>query len=201
VLIYQNTFIGEGLLTGPASNVQFRNNLFVGDNWKEPVFNISTFTNYSSSDYNGFRPNPGIDNNFGWNSPESGVAAEYSKAPVKRPFATLTAYSKATGEDQHSVQVDFNVFRKVSAPDPNDPQRLMKPEEYDFTLVRGSAAIDKGTVLPSITDGFTGRAPDLGAYEYGQAPPHYGPISWPAGSVPSDAPRSVTGPPRDAAAP
>jgi hypothetical protein len=201
VLIYQNTFIGEGLLTGPASNVQFRNNLFLGDNWKEPVFNISTFTNYSSSDYNGFRPNPGIDNNFGWNSPEFGVAAEYSKPPIKRPFPTLTAYSKATGEDRHSVQVDFNVFRKVSPPDPDDPQRLTRPEDYDFTLARGSAAIDKGTVLPTITDGFTGKAPDLGAYEYGQPPPHYGPMNWPVGSVPADAPRSITGPPRDAGAP
>jgi hypothetical protein len=201
VLIYQNTFIGEGLLTGPASNVQFRNNLFIGDNWKEPVFNISTFTNYSSSDYNGFRPNPGIDNNFGWNSPEVGVAAEYTKPLVKRPFPTLMAYGKATGEDRHSVLVDYKVFRKVSAPDPDDPQHLTKPEDYDFTLARGSAAIDKGTVLPTITDGFTGRAPDLGAYEYGQAPPHYGPVTWPTGSVPADAPRSITGPPRDAGAP
>ena len=57
-----------------------------------------------------------------------------------------------------------------------------------------SAAIDKGVVLPTITDGFTGRAPDLGAFEVGQAPPHYGPIHWPTGSVPADAPRSVTGP-------
>jgi hypothetical protein len=201
VLIYQNTFIGEGLLTGPASNVQFRNNLFIGDNWKEPVFNISTFTNYSSSDYNGFRPNPGIDNNFGWNSPEVGVAAEYTKPLVKRPFPTLMAYGKATGEDRHSVLVDYKVFRNVSAPDPDDPQHLTKPEDYDFTLARGSAAIDKGTVLPTITDGFTGRAPDLGAYEYGQAPPHYGPVTWPTGSVPADAPRSITGPPRDAGAP
>jgi len=29
--------------------------------------------------------------------------------------------------------------------------------------------------LPNVTDGFTGQAPDLGALEFGQAPPHYGP--------------------------
>jgi len=29
--------------------------------------------------------------------------------------------------------------------------------------------------LPTITDGFTGRAPDLGALEAGQPLPHYGP--------------------------
>jgi hypothetical protein len=195
ILIYQNTFIGAGRMMGPASNVHFRNNLFVGDNWPEAVFNFSTFTNYSSSDYNGFRPNPGVAESFGWNSPDFSVAADFAKT-VKRPFAGLRDYVKATGQDKHSVLVDFKVFRKVSAPDPGDPQHLVKPEDYDFTLMRGSAAIDKGVVLPNITDGFTGRAPDLGAFEYGQTPPHYGPINWPTGSVPADAPRSVSGPPR-----
>ena len=35
--------------------------------------------------------------------------------------------------------------------------------------------VDAGTVLPGLTDGFTGAAPDLGAYEQGAALPHYGP--------------------------
>jgi hypothetical protein len=196
ILIYQNTFIGAGRMMGPASNVHFRNNLFVGDNWKEPVFNFTTFTNYSSSDYNGFRPNPGVADSFGWNSPDFAVAADFSKT-VKRPYPSLKDYSKATGQDRHSVLVDYKVFRKVTPPDPSDPQTLVKPEDYDFTLTRGAAAIDKGTVLPNITDGFTGRAPDLGAFEYGQPVPHYGPIEWPAGGVPADAPRSITGPPPD----
>ena len=33
----------------------------------------------------------------------------------------------------------------------------------------------KGVVLPGVTDGFTGKAPDLGALEFGVAAPHYGP--------------------------
>lgn len=32
----------------------------------------------------------------------------------------------------------------------------------------GSAAIDAGVVLPGITDGYQGKAPDLGAYEFGK---------------------------------
>jgi hypothetical protein len=199
ILMYQNTFIGAGRMMGPASNVHFRNNLFVGDNWKEAVFNFSTFTNYSSSDYNGFRPNPGVADNFGWNSPDFAVAADFAKT-VKRPFASLRDYSKASGQDKHSVLVDYNAFVKVSPPDPANPQHLVKPEDYDFTLARRSAAIDKGVVLPNINDGFSGRAPDLGAFEYGQPLPHYGPVNWPTGSVPANAPRSITGPPRDAAA-
>ena len=201
LLIYQNTFIGEGLLMGPAANVHFRNNLVLGDNWKEPIFNFSTSTNYSSSDYNGFRPNPGVADNFGWNSPDLVQPADFTRPVLKRPFATLAQYAKASGQDRHSVLVDYKVFRKVSPPDPEDPQHLSKPEDYDFTLARGSAAIDKGVVLPTITDGFTGRAPDLGAFEYGRPLPHYGPNSWPAGSVPADAPRSITGPPGEPAKP
>ena len=54
-------------------------------------------------------------------------------------------------------------------------RRLYKAEDFDFRLKPGSAAVDRGIVLPNVTDGFTGQAPDLGALEVGQAPPHYGP--------------------------
>jgi hypothetical protein len=37
----------------------------------------------------------------------------------------------------------------------------------DFRLKAGSPCIDAGTVIPGITDGFKGSAPDIGAYEYG----------------------------------
>jgi hypothetical protein len=35
--------------------------------------------------------------------------------------------------------------------------------------------VDAGFRLPNVNDGFAGRAPDLGAYEVGQAAPIYGP--------------------------
>jgi hypothetical protein len=54
-------------------------------------------------------------------------------------------------------------------------QKLYKAEDFDFRLKPGSAAVDKGIVIPQVTDGFTGAAPDLGALEVGQPPPHYGP--------------------------
>jgi hypothetical protein len=48
--------------------------------------------------------------------------------------------------------------------------------ERDLMLLReGSNAIDAGTVVPTITDGFRGKAPDLGAHEFGRPAPHYGP--------------------------
>ena len=45
----------------------------LGQNSNPTIFSITTNTNYTSSDYNGFRPNPGAAISFRWNSPPSGV--------------------------------------------------------------------------------------------------------------------------------
>ncbi|HTC89281.1 MAG TPA: hypothetical protein VK686_13330 [Bryobacteraceae bacterium] len=175
VLVYQNTFVGQGRLMRPASNVHFLNNLFLGDGYLDPVFILSTYTNYSTSDYNGFRPNPGVNNAFEWDSPKVEVAADYEHDPATRHFKSIEEYRTATHQEQHSVLIDYDVFVKVHAPDRQDPQHLYKPEDFDFRLKPGSSAVDSGTVLPSITDDFTGRAPDLGAFELERPLPHYGP--------------------------
>jgi hypothetical protein len=186
VLVYQNTFFGQSALFGPAANVRFRNNLWIGDGWPGLLFAPVTTTSYSSSDYNGFRPNPGAPLQFGWTSPAPGVMAEYDASKlVKRQFATLADYQAATGQDRHSVLLGDDVFAHAPLPDPADPQRLYKPSDFDFRLKPGSAAVDRGEALPTITDGFTGSAPDLGAYEFGSRPPEYGPRTWPTGSSPA----------------
>ena len=190
ILVYNNTFIGAAGALGPASNMHFRNNLIVGDGWKKPIFQMKTFTPYSSSDYNGFGLNP-VAGNFAWDGPPFGGA---NGGRVHKSYDTLTDYQKASGQDLHSVLVGLNSFVNVKPTDEADPRKLYEPEKLDFRLRPRSAAIDKGTVLPTITDGFKGTAPDLGAYEFGSTPPHYGPETWPVGDPPS-ALRSETGPP------
>lgn len=174
ILTYNNTIIGEGR-AGPASNQHFRNNLILAQGAFDPVFAVTTFTNYSDSDYNGFRPNPGKDDSFEWNSPPFGTAADFHATPVARRYKTLREYSEATGQERHSVLVDYDVFQHVPKPDMTDPQHVYHPDGFDFRLKPGSAAVDAGVVLPTITDGFTGRAPDLGAYELDQPVFHVGP--------------------------
>jgi hypothetical protein len=93
--------------------------------------------------------------------------------------------------------LDFDVFEKVQEPDKHDPQRLYNPEDFDFRLRAGSAALAAGTPLPTISDGYTGQAPDLGAYQRGLPIPHYGPRVWPTGQPGAQAPRSLRGPPPD----
>ena len=95
-----------------------------------------------------------------------------------RNFPTLEKYSQATGQDRHSVLVDYDVFVNVPKLDRNDVanvQKVYKAEDYDFRLKPGSAAVDKGIALPNVSDHYTGQAPDLGALEVGEAAPHYGP--------------------------
>jgi len=214
VLFYNNTILTE-TSAGSSANVHWRNNLILGESSAPAIFSVNTNTNYSSSDYNGFRPNPGAEYSFQWNSPPWDIAADYSgllTAPGRgaaganvtatagapggvtgvngrgnpgsnaalqlRRFATLAEYSRATRQDQHSVAVDYDVFvnvPKLEARDIHKVQKLYKAEDVDFRLKAGSAAIDRGMVLPNVTDGFTGQAPDLGALELGQVPPHYGP--------------------------
>lgn len=197
VLVYQNTFIGGDTAPGgPVSNMHVLNNLFLGRGTRQPVYAIETVTNYSTSDYNGFSLNKGA-TNFAWNSPPQNLKADfdYNHKLVVRRFGTLAEYSAATGQDGHSVILDYDTFVNVPRPDDSDPQHLYVPEDMDFRLRPGSPAIDRGIVLATINDGYTGKAPDIGALETGRPAPHYGPRKWPAG-LPDDkfAYRSWAGP-------
>ena len=193
VLFYNNSILTE-TAAGSSANSHWRNNLMLGENSAPAIFSVNTNTNYSSSDYNGFRTNPGAAFSFQWNSPPTSVLADYSGLLVARPrgrggfganptletrqFKTLTDYSRATGQDQHSVEVDYDIFVNVKGLDAQDlkkVQTLYKAEDFDFRLKPGSAPIDRGVMLPNITEEFTGKAPDLGALEVGQPLPHYGP--------------------------
>ena len=166
--------LGEGK-AGPASNETYRNNLFLAQGAAQPVFSVDTFTPWSSSDYNGYRPNPGVADAFEWGASPAGRPVDYGKIPPLQKYPTLKAFSDATGQDTHSVLVDYDVFVKASQPDRNDLRRVYKAADFDFRLKPGSAPVDAGVIIPNITDGFTGKAPDLGAYELGAPLPQYGP--------------------------
>lgn len=183
VLIYQNTFVGGDTSPGgPVGNMHTLNNLFLGRGTEQPVYAIETVTNYSTSDYNGFNLNNGPIN-FVWNSPPSNLRADfdYNHKLIVHRFGTLKEYSSATGQDRHSIMLDYDTFLNVPRPDNSDPQRLYDPENMDFRLRSGSPAIDAGVILFTINDDYTGKAPDLGAFETGRPIPHYGPRNWPTG--------------------
>jgi hypothetical protein len=181
VVFYNNTIISE--TEGTMQNSHWRNNLILGQNAGPVLFDISTYTNYTSSDYNGFYSFPGNDIAFNWNSPPEGVMADYlgpGKTPFleQRQFSSLAEYSRVSGQDQHSVMLDYSVLRDVPRLDAKDIanlQNVYSADEFDFRLVPGSAAVDSGVHLPNVNDDFNGAAPDLGALEVGGEALHYGP--------------------------
>jgi hypothetical protein len=173
-IYYHNTFFAESA-AAQSSNYHFRNNLFLGWHPGKPIFSVDTFTSYTSSDFNGFRPNPGAADSFIWTGPAAGILVDYTGPREPRKFATLADYSKATGQDRHSVLIDYEEFVNVTQQDPNDPTRIYRFEDLDFRLRPESRAVDAGMILPNVNDNFSGKAPDLGALEVGQPMPIYGP--------------------------
>ena len=87
-------------------------------------------------------------------------------------YPNIASFSAATGLEQNGIKIDknkcFNTFNiPGSSPTPVPPQFM--------TLRPGCNAIDAGVFLPNINDNFAGNAPDLGAYEYDNPLPQYGP--------------------------
>jgi hypothetical protein len=181
VFFYNNTILTE-TNGGASANVHWRNNLMLASNAQPAIFSVNTNTSYSSSDYNGFRPNAG-EQAFRWSSPPPNVPmipADGSGPTklVERTFSTLEAYAQATKQDLHSVLVDYDIFVKVpmlDATDVGSMQRLYDAADLDFGLRPGTAAEDRGVVLANVNDDHAGAGPDMGALERGRPAPHYGP--------------------------
>src|SRR4029077_11291952 len=134
-----------------------RKKLMLGENSAPAIFSVNTNTNYSSSDYNGFRLNAGAAFAVEWSAPRKDAAADYSgliagggrgsaasnTSLEARRFPTLADYSAGTQQGLHSVAVDDDVVRNVPRLDAKDlskVQTVYKAEEFDFSLKPGSAA-------------------------------------------------------------
>lgn len=75
---------------------------------------------------------------------------------VNNIYRGNTAYGALTAETLNNL------------PSTTDPI-FVNPGTYDFHLQSSSPAKDAGRSIPGITDGYSGTAPDIGAYEYGGA--------------------------------
>lgn len=181
LFVYHNTIIGEHLMGDPSSNMHFRNNLFMGRGTPDRgVLRMGNATAENTTDYNGYRPNPGVKDQFLYFAPKKGERVYEAARSDWRSFATLREFSQGTGQESHSVEVDFDIFEKLSPPDPAQRYALYHAMDLNFKLKPGSKAVDAGVVIPTVNDEFSGRAPDLGALEVGKAAPHYGPrwLTW-----------------------
>jgi hypothetical protein len=184
LLMYHNTLIGEQAVRSPNGNVHWRNNLFIGrDTPGRGIMTWANATSTYSSDYNGFRPNKGTADQYSWLGPaEVGHSLYYNKPEDWKRFQTLAELQAATGQEKHGIEVDFDIFEKMTPPDPAPTKRhaVYHAMDLNFRLKAGSKPVDAGERLPTINDEFSGAAPDLGALELDQPLPHYGPrwITW-----------------------
>ena len=159
---YNNTSCCAGSGFCPPAiwqNGHFRNNLFMGA--ERYAMETGSPTAYSTMDYNAYRRNESerllkwIDHN--------GQVGRYQ---------SLEELFKATRLEEHGVLTDYGIFINAAPPEKG---KTFEPTDYDLCLHRDANVIDAGVALPQITDSYTGKAPDLGCYELGGEPIHYGP--------------------------
>jgi hypothetical protein len=137
-------------------------------------------TGQFSSDYNGFRPNRGVADQYLWLAPPAGETVYEPRDDQWQALPDLAAVRQKTGQEQHGIEVDFDIFESLSPPDPARRHAVYHAMDLNFALKPAGAAVDAGVVIPTVNDDFHGRAPDLGALETGGDVPHYGPrwLNW-----------------------
>lgn len=161
-IAYHNTLVTNGVAFGspPWINGRVKNNLLLGNS---RIIRTGTVTPETSQmDYNGYRGNPFVSPQIRW----------YQGRQGELDFETLAEFAAATGFEQHGIMIDFDSFVAARLPERG---KSYSPDEWDLRLKADSPARNAGTPLANINDGFSGTAPDLGAFEYGTQRPHYGP--------------------------
>ena len=163
-LIFHNTSVKNGtpsqLATSePVRHSLSRNNLYVGTQARYGMDFTAPMKN-CDFDYDGFAGGP-YQILLRWNGIRYGTLGEVKqRAPVLR----------------HAVLLDARTLFASGAMPPTDVTKA-QAASIDLQLASRSQAVDAGQFLPGWNDGFRGLRPDLGAYELGDEPPHYGPRS------------------------
>lgn len=170
-VLAHNTFVRWGTMDNRMHHILTslsRNNLYISAGGKAPIwaahrtadprytlpdrFELSWMTDV---DYDGFDWADAA-NAFLWDG---------------RRFPDVESFARAIGIERHGRRVRAReIFERFEVP--------VEPGRVGFlhlTLKPNANAIDAGQVLPNINEDYEGAAPDLGAYEYGKALPHYGP--------------------------
>ena len=177
LFVYHNTIVGEQVASDLSANMHYRNNLFLGrDTPNRGVMTWSNATRTYSSDYNGFRPNDGVEEQYRWRAPGGASATLYAAATQGwQVFSTLADLRAATGQERHSIEVGFDVFKRMRPPEPSARHAVYHAADLDFSLSPEGAAVDAGERILTVNDNYSGAGPDLGALEVGAEQPVYGP--------------------------
>lgn len=164
VLVYNNTFVSppgyELNMQTPATSHYFEveNNLFIAAPGGQGAVDWNGPIDHGTFDYNGYFP----DGFFRFNNPPFGG---YFFQPN---FAGL----QGLGMEKNGLLASGTLFASGLTPPPTYKNQL---PPADVTLAAGSVPVDRGRILPNISDNYQGRGPDIGALELGCPLPTYGP--------------------------
>ncbi len=106
--------------------------------------NIWAGTDYALENYNTSQP-ADLDYDGLWTSASNRLVRWNSSN-----YTALGAFTAATGKESHGLNVIPG---------------FTNPGAADYTLGSGSGLIDAGAAIPGINDGYSGAAPDIGAFE------------------------------------
>jgi hypothetical protein len=149
--LYHNTIYSGSTLhnlvviSRPFDRQVFRNNIFFANT--HGIWSSRTPTRHNDIDYND------------WYSSDVQWFTSYTGVRIKRLFHFDTAdygnieqLRAGLGWEEHGMNAD---------------PLLKNPSAGNLYPRPGSPCIDAGEVLPNINDAFAGRAPDMGAFEFG----------------------------------
>jgi len=164
VVLFHNTCLRNGPCfiiqpsTETVTDVWTRNNLFLGTGGTAlPTTGRMIDCHFDNDGFGGF----------------TGAFAEWNRKTYR-----TAADAKAAGvlyREHGAIILDPKACFASGLVPPASPSTEFKGEELDFRLEADGPAVDKGVVLPNFSDGFKGKAPDLGALELGEPMPHFGP--------------------------
>lgn len=162
-VILHNTIVksGDGLNAYPGTPIRralFRNNIFLGgaassvngfSSGSGRVIDLQSLdTTNSSMDYNGY----------------GSALGTFTGRIGTVSFSSLAQLRSSTSEN-NAQQLDFGIFEQsIAFPPPGNPLTLYPTQS--LRLRADTLAVDTGVALANINDGFSGSAPDLGAFEY-----------------------------------
>ncbi|MFP4580924.1 MAG: hypothetical protein ACLFQ6_09355 [Candidatus Sumerlaeia bacterium] len=169
ILIWLNNTSSCNIRTPGNDQCDIRNNLFIGPNQTDAIGKQVHTVWYREGaaanrmiDYNAYRPGlPGKPYKVG-----------------NQEFENFDQMREATGIEKNAVMVKgYDVFEKAEEPNHamSNKDRLVRTREVDLMPAAGAPIVDAGVMIPGVTDGYFGAAPDMGALERGKDAPVFGP--------------------------
>ena len=160
LIVAHNTGVKQGNGHGDGSDVWrnaiYRNNLFLGTRYAFEFLTVAEPENFRDFDYNAWGTSGGSPD-FKWDN------VRY------QTLADLPA-----GVEDHGRSVSFSDLANAALS--ADWNVAISPGSRDLRLVSGAPAIDGGETLANFNDPFAiNGQPDMGAFEFGEPLPDYGP--------------------------